>query len=330
MSSWLNTLRGYLRSGSDAMHSVKQMEATSREALKHFDRAFGNPHPEHNTLHSIACIAQTMASDYCNKYLYQNKKYTDSKRVTHYEQRVYSVKCEDGIIEEIFNRIGVTNRTFAEFGVSWRGYENNSLYLLLKGWNGLWIEGNPLIHSKDEDATGSTLYHFRNVVQAREKYIGEGRLKILNRYVTAENIEQLFDEVKLSAEFDFLSIDIDGNDYWVWKAIQKYNPRVVCMEYNSILGATASCTVPYDPAWQWDGSYYFGASLAALEKLGREKGYSLVGCDFTGINAYFVRNDLLGDLFEAPYTSANHFEPNRYFLTTNPGNWMSPGPFVEI
>ncbi|MEO8627508.1 MAG: hypothetical protein ABI612_05320 [Betaproteobacteria bacterium] len=148
--------------------------------------------------------------------------------------------------------------------------------------------------------------------------------------MTAENIEGLFDEGGVKSEFDLLSIDVDGNDYWIWKAIQRFNPRVVCIEYNSNLGDTVACTKAYDPNWRWDGSTVFGASLAAFEKLGREKGYSLVGCDFLGINAYFVRDDLLESLFEAPYSTKNHFEPNRVFLAGLPGNWHTPGVFVEV
>jgi hypothetical protein len=308
---------------------LTSIKTTTDLGARQFANAFGNPHPEHNTLHTITGISLLLIEDFCLKHLFENEKYKGTKRVTHFQKRIYCAKAEDGIIEEIFNRIGEGNKSFIEFGVSSRGYENNSLYLLLKGWNGLWIEGCETVLSMDDKGPGP-LYHYRHTVEAREKYIKERRLKVISCYITAENIEELFRQGAVPLELDLLSIDIDGNDYWVWKAIKQYRPRVVCIEYNSSLGDRVSCAMDYDPDWRWDGSYVFGASLVALEKLGRLKGYSLIGCDFTGINSYFVRDDLVGDLFCPPFTSNNHYEPNRYFLASNPGNWRTPGPFVNV
>jgi len=114
--------------------------------------------------------------------------------------------------------------------------------------------------------------------------------------VTAENIQHLFQKYKVPKNFDLLSIDIDYNDYWVWNAIVDYFPRVVVIEYNSSIPPTESRVVPYDPNAKWDGTNYFGASLLALKNLGLRKGYTLIGCDNNGVNAFFCKSELLNTL----------------------------------
>jgi hypothetical protein len=99
-----------------------------------------------------------------------------------------------------------------------------------------------------------------------------------------------------TGEVDILSIDVDGNDYWLWEAIQSISPRVVVIETNPSLGDTLSVTVPYDPAFdrfdKHPSGFYCGASLVALAGLGTRKGYRLIGCDSSGSNAFFMRDDL--------------------------------------
>jgi len=121
-------------------------------------------------------------------------------------------------------------------------------------------------------------------------------LDIKNEKVTAENIQNLFQKYNIPNNFDLLSIDIDYNDYWVWKSIVDYSPRVVVIEFNSSIPVNASKVVPYDPDSQWDGTNYFGASLLALKNLGLEKGYTLVGCDSNGVNSFFCKTDLLSEI----------------------------------
>ena len=140
----------------------------------------------------------------------------------------------------------------------------------------------------------------------------------------------MFDELDVPSEFDFLSIDIDRNDYWIWKAIRRFHPRVVAIEYNASLKQSVACTVPYDPAAIWDGrTNYYGASLKALEHLGAEKGYRLVGCNYTGVTAFFVRQDCTEDRFLAPYTSETT-EPPRYFVRMPNGHAAGFGPVVRL
>lgn len=242
---------------------------------------------------------------FLREQLFTNPKYTESRRLNKHEYQVFSQNGEDGIIAEIFNRIGTTNKYFIEFGVE-NGLECNSLNLLYKGWNGLWIEGS------EQDCKNINI-RFKDLIE-------EDRLKVQNGFITAENIEAYFDKAGAPLAPDMLSIDIDYNDYHVWKAIDKYKPRVIAIEYNSVFRPDTHFVVKYNANRMWDRTSFFGASLLALEQLGIEKGYCLVGCVFTGSNAFFVRKDLVGDLFEAPFTAENHYEPNRDFLYYRAGH----------
>jgi hypothetical protein len=243
-------------------------------------------------------------------------RYTEPKRLLRHGFKVYSQSDEDGIIQEIFNRIGTMNRTFIEFGVE-TGIECNSVKLLLEGWNGLWIEAAANYVVEIQNHLGPFLAH--------------GKLRLSQNLITAENINAVFAQAGMSGEIDLLSIDIDYNDYWVWKALTVVNPRVVVIEYNATLRPPMSLVVPYDPTRMWDGSNYFGASLEALVRLGREKGYRIVGCNYAGANAFFVRDDVAGDRFLDPATSEEHYEPPRYFYALQmAGHRARPGPYVSV
>jgi hypothetical protein len=238
----------------------------------------------------------------------------EPKRLLKYGFKVYSMHDEDGITEEIFKRIGCTNHFFVEFGVG-DGLENGTLYCLLKGWQGVWIDASAICVDAIET-------RFEFLIQA-------GRLKIRYAFLTAENIESHFRELNIPNEFDLLSIDIDNNDYWVWRAIQQYRPRVVAIEYNASFGKTINCVVPYSPTSIWNGTNYFGSSLTALEQLGRQKGYCLVGCNYTGVTAFFVRADIVGKHFAEPFTAENHYEPARYYVRMPNGHPPGFGPIVS-
>ncbi len=252
---------------------------------------------------------------FINSCLMENPRYRESKRLNKHEYQVLSQNGEDGIISEIFNRIGVTNKFFVETGIG-DGIENNTTHLILNKFSGLWIESN----SKS----------VKNIEKKVKNIIHQNKLILKNAFVNAENIEELFREAKVPNEFDLLSIDIDGNDYWVWKSIKNYNPRLVVIEYNASLGPKVEWIMKYNPVYLWDGTSYFGASLKALEILGQEKGYTLVGCDFTGVNAFFVRSDLVDEKFLSPFTSENHYEPPRYFLKRRLGRTKNYKIFENI
>lgn len=191
------------------------------------------------------------------------------RNINRFEQSFYSQNGEDGIIKAIFDKIGITNKFCVEFGVE-TGIECNTRHLIeKKKWKFLHMDCG-------ENMSPS----------------------IKNEKITAENINALFKKYKVPRKFDLLSIDIDFNDYWVWKALNSYSPRVVIIEYNSSIPLLESKTVKYDPNKFWDGSNYFGASLLALKKLGESKGYTLIGCDNCGVNSFFIRSDLIKNNFE--------------------------------
>ncbi|MDR0675911.1 MAG: hypothetical protein LBF97_02590, partial [Elusimicrobiota bacterium] len=143
------------------------------------------------------------------------------------------------------------------------------------------------------------------------------------------NIETIFEKNSIPIEFDLLSIDVDFNDYYLWEAINLYKPRVVIIEYNSSLGQHNTLVVPYKRDKVWDGTGYFGSSLKALENLGIKKGYSLVGCNSIGSNAFFVRSDIVKDLFCSPYTSENHFEP-RFLVNLRNGHPKKIAEYINL
>lgn len=265
----------------------------------------------------IKALFNLSVNDYLEQHLFQNPKYENPKRLNRHEFQSFSQNGEDGIIEEIFTRIGTTNKFFVEFGIGKDGMENNTIQLLLQNWSGAWMEGNP-----------KTEQRVRNCYQ---REFAANKLRFKNAYITAENVEQLFTDLAVPKEFDFLSLDIDGNDYWVWKALKTYQPRVVCIEYNATFGAKTKWVMSYDPKFIWPGeTSYCGASLKSLELLGAEKGYKLVGCNFTGANAFFVRNDCAGNKFLEPYTSETHFEPSRGYLLFKNGKPRVWGKFESI
>lgn len=232
-------------------------------------------------------------------------RYAEPKRLHRHEHQVYSQNGEDGVIAEIFRRIGTTDRRFVEIGVG-DGLENNTVYLLEQGWQGFWVDGD-----------GSALAKIRKTFR---QPLGQGRLTLQQAMVTAESAPSILEQLKVPVEFDLFSLDIDRNTYFVWRALKRYRPRVVVIEYNSLYPPDVSWTVEYDPALVYNCTSYMGASLKAYETLGAELGYALVGCELSGINAFFVRRDLCGDKFALPFTAENHYEPTRYFLLRRSGH----------
>lgn len=190
----------------------------------------------------------------------------DMNSINYFERRIYSENGEDGILEYIFSIIGTTNKFFVEFGADNGKVCNTRYFREKKGWNGL------LMDPRDDNPSF-----------------------IKKEFVTAENVNDLFEKYGVPQNFDLLSIDVNGNDYHIWKAIQNYTPRVVVIEYNSQIPPNESRVIEYDSNFVWDGTDYFGASLLALVKLGKSKGYTLVGCDNNGVNAFFIKDEFLND-----------------------------------
>lgn len=232
--------------------------------------------------------------------LRKDERYRDPKSLIPFGFKAYSQNDEDGIIREIFHRIGAPWKTFVELGVG-NGLENNTAALLLEGWTGLWIEGS----DSDVRAIRKHLPHS----------IGSGRLSVVESFITKKNINDLIVPHIRQQEIDLLSIDIDGNDMHVLDEITVITPRVIVIEYNAKFVPPAAFCMEYDEAFRWSQDDYVGCSLKFLETRLAEKGYRLVGCNLIGVNAFFVRADLVKDLFLQPFTAEKHYEPARYYLT---------------
>lgn len=241
-----------------------------------------------------AAVAQAL-----NSVISNDPRYANELRLQRYGQQYCSQNLEDGMIAEIVRRVGSTTRTFVEIGIG-DGSENNTAALMLQGWSGWWVEATP---GELESRLQTQSPHSPN------------RVHLVPAFVTPENIASVFRDAGIPSEVDVFSLDIDRDTYHIWNAMSFFRPRVVVVEYNAGIPPSAEWVCPYVPNVSWDGSQYFGASLKSLELLGARYGYSLVGCDIVGINAFFVRNDLVGDRFLAPFTSENHYEPMRYGLS---------------
>ena len=263
---------------------------------------------------TIHTIAHMYAWDLREKLL-AKPRYGEEKRLLRFGFKAYSQNEEDGILQEIFSRIGTTNKTFFEIGAA-DGLENNTLYLLIQGWRGFWVEGNP-----------------RNVARINHRFKGpikNGSLRVKCDWVHKNNINRLMAEGQLdSGDLDLFSLDIDGNDYHILEAIDRLSSRVLVIEYNPKYRPGIKWVMEYNPNHSYDFSDQFGASLKSFEILLSKKGYRLVGCNLLGINAFFVREDLVGDHFLSDCSAENHYEPERHFLKDGlvPLHSANFGPF---
>lgn len=289
-----DTLDRLSRASSGSAAQIEKLEAevaALRQAIteiRDYNYAIGQDAVRYHAGTSELLIDQIVLSD---------PRYRDPRCLNACRGQVYSQANEDGILAEIFERIGTDNRAFVEIAAG-DGIENTTRLLLDLGWSGIWVEGGP------EEAASAR--------KAGETAIADGRLAFLEAKVDKDNVAALL-EPHIEGSPDLLSLDIDYNTSHVWKALGHLTPRVVCVEYNGHFPPSVDHEVSYDPAGIWRGTTRFGASLKALERIGRELGYCLVGCDLFGVNAFFVRRDLCDEeRFLAPFTAATHYEPPRY------------------
>lgn len=202
-----------------------------------------------------------------------------------YHKSIYSEHGQDGILEKIFEVIGTSNKYFVEFGSN--GRQNgggNTAYLRKFGFDGLLLDGYEAPYG--------------------EKQIRDYPVEI--EFITAENINKIFEKYTVPCEFDLLSIDIDGQDFHVWNSIDsKYKPRVVVIESNNGMFPGMDLVMKYDIHHIWDGTYRHGSSIKALQKLGNKKGYDLVA--YTGADGIFIRKDIIKEK-ELCFINANESE----------------------
>ncbi|WP_396156328.1 hypothetical protein [Flavobacterium sp.] len=196
------------------------------------------------------------------------------------EFQVFSQRGEDGIIQYIINKIEIPNKIFVEFGVESYVESNTRFLLVNNNWSGLVIDGSQ---------------EYINFIK-KDFIYWKYDITATKSFITKDNINELISNYTQEQDIGLLSVDIDGNDYWVLEAINCIKPRVLICEYNSAFGASKKVTVPYKPDFvrskEHYSELYFGASLAAFCHLAEKKGYDFIGTTLAGVNAYFVRKDL--------------------------------------
>jgi hypothetical protein len=234
----------------------------------------------------------------------RDPRFDDPRRLERFGAQTASQNEEDGMLAEVFRRIGTSNRMFFEFGVG-TGLQNNTLHFLFQGWKGAWAEIN-------QPKLNFILQRFADPIEKQD-------LTVVGVPISAENINEIVSVLGLPEDLDLLSIDIDGNDYHVWKALSAIRPRVVIIEYNPRFPPPIRVVKRYDPNYRWSADTDLGASLQAFADLGDAKGYDLVGCSIGGINAIFVRRDAAGDHFLKPSTPADFFHHARFQLSFSGG-----------
>ena len=246
-------------------------------------------------IHSI----NRMLTEINYQNLLKSKKYDDDRHLINYGFKVYSQADEDGIINEILNRISHTSKTFIELGVQ-DGKECNTLFLLKSGWKGLWVDMSTNLDNFEKEFSN---YLNKNLVFEKKQ-------------ITKDNVNSIIGEKKdfLGSSIDLLSIDLSINTFHILKNLDFYKPNIVVTEYNSKLRDNIEWICEYDENGIWDGSDKFGASLKSFEIMMNNKGYNLVGCNITGTNAFFVKKDLVNEKFIDNFSSEFHYEPLRLWL----------------
>lgn len=214
------------------------------------------------------------------------------------EFQLFSQNGEDGILVWLLQQTGAPVKTFVEIGIQ-NGLEcNTAMLAFVFGWDGLMLDADPLGVAAARALTHRLLRGRPNRVEVRQELVAR---ETVNRIVAGPDL-------------GVLSIDVDGMDYWLWKAVEDARPDIVVIEYNASLGPLESITVPYTAGFSVSkahpSGYYHGASLAALEKLGRRKQYALVAVDSAGVNAFFVREQIRPASL-LPRSAVELFRPHR-------------------
>lgn len=222
------------------------------------------------------------------------------------EFRAFSQWGEDGIIQALIRLVPIRQKVFVEFGIQDYREANTRFLLLNNQWRGVVLECD----AESVAALKSTRAYLNHALTAA------------CAFVTRDNINQLLVENGAQGEIGLLSIDVDGNDYWIWEAIDEVRPSIVVAEYNHRFGPERTVTIPYDPNFSREKAHpsmiYYGASLAALAQIGLRKGYELVGCTRSGVNAFFVRADLRPDALPA-------LTPSEAYVSGAVAEWRDEG-----
>ena len=243
--------------------------------------------------------------------LCNQQKSMTSTRLTDYEFKIFSQRGEDGIIQHLIRHVPIKNETFIEFGAETYVESNTRFLMMNNNWNGLIMDGS---EENMQSVRQSSWFWMYDLIAK-------------SAFIDAENINGLIAEHGL-ADIGLLSIDIDGNDYWVLQALDlsKLNPSILVLEYNALFGKDRAISVPYEKDFNRTRAHYsnlyFGASLKALTDLAVEKGYAFVGCNLAGSNAFYVKKEFVTDKLPSVSIAAG-FRADKCRQSRNPDNALS-------
>jgi hypothetical protein len=210
-------------------------------------------------------------------------KSANVKSIQDAEFRVFSQFGDDGIIQWLIHHLEIPNKTFIEFGVEDYSESNTRFLMMNDNWSGFVMDGS----NENINKLKAQYYYWRHDLNAKAIFI------------TRANINSLIAAQNFSEDVGLLHIDLDGNDYYIWNAINVIKPIIVVVEYNSLFGMDRPISVIYDDGFIRSNAHYstlfWGTSLLSLYNLAHKKGYSFIGCNSAGNNAYFVRNDKLNE-----------------------------------
>lgn len=213
-----------------------------------------------------------------------NKSKRDIKSLEEVEFKVFSQWGDDGIIQWLVSHLDFPSKTFIEFGVSNYRESNTRFLMMNNNWSGFVMDCSQA--------------NVKQIINA--EYFWRHDLVAKSAFIDAENIDGILRSSGMPKETGIIHIDLDGNDYWIWREITAVKPVLAILEYNAVFGIERPITVPYDRRFQRTRAHksnlYFGASLRALHELSSEKGYAFIGCNSAGNNAYFARRDALNDI----------------------------------
>lgn len=193
------------------------------------------------------------------------------------EFKVFSQFGDDGIIQFLVDYLDIKEKTFIEFGVE-DYLESNTRFLMMNNnWEGMVMDGS-------EENIGKII---------KTGYYWKHNLLAKKLFVEQENINEFIKENGFSGKIGLLHIDIDGNDYWIWKKINVIEPAIVIIEYNSVFDREKPWVIPYDKDFYRTKAHstnlFWGSSITSLCDLAEKKGYVFIGTNSAGNNAYFVK-----------------------------------------
>ena len=256
---------------AELLHTTKTLESIIREDLhSNLDLKRRNVKWQKLIRNQVSAL---LRRTYLPDELFRGSRTIETERF-----QLYSQHEEDGLLVALLSLAGVVTKTFVEIGCG-RSGGNAALFVKELGWSGLMLDSSKTAIKKQRQLYG----HRQGVVSVCTK-------------VTPEGINDILQNNGFDGEVDLLSIDIDSYEYWLLNNLEVCTPRVLVIEYNALFGPIRAVTVPYKPFPPDSPKMYRGASLSALYKVARRKGYRLVFCGAEGCNAFFLRDDVAEDV----------------------------------